>query len=64
MAVLSVVAAHVPERGRLLVWFPLAFGLFAGWKLTGLVEWFRVPFPRTITILAALLIAGRLAAGR
>jgi hypothetical protein len=51
------VAAQVPERGRLLVWFAIAFGLLAGCVVMWLVEWFRVPFPRTITLTATLLIA-------
>lgn len=57
VAVLAVVAAQVPERARLLVWFAVAFGLAAGWVLARLVGTCHVPFPRTIAILSAIVIA-------
>lgn len=57
VTVLAIVAAQVPERARLLVWFAVAFGFIAGWVLARLVEAWRVPFPRTIAILSAIVVA-------
>ena len=57
VAALAVAASQVPERARLLLWFAIAFGLLAGCGAMWLVERFRVPFPRLITVLTAIIIA-------
>jgi hypothetical protein len=57
---LAIIAAHAPPRVRLLVLFPVAHGLLAGWLLMRVGVAVQLRTSRTTTILATVFIAAGL----